>query len=131
MKMSKSVIGLMGALLLAGTAFAGATRSGNLHLDKTVTVQGKQLKSGEYRVQWSGTGDIVELSIVDGRKTVAAVTARVVPVSEKNRGDGHVTRDQNGSTVLTQISFGGKNYELHLDDEAAMTPASGANSSNN
>ena len=131
MKMSKSVIGLMGALLLAGTAFAGATSSGKLHLDKTVTVQGKQLKSGEYRVQWSGTGDIVELSIVDGRKTVATLAARVVPVSEKNRGDGHVTRDQSGSTVLTLIFFDGKNYELHLDDEAAMTPTSAATSSNN
>jgi hypothetical protein len=100
-------------------------------LDKTVTVQGKQLKSGEYRVQWSGTGDTVELNIVDGRKTVATVTAHVVPVSEKNGSDGHLTQDQNGSTALTGVFFRGKNYELHLDDEAAMTPASAGTSSNN
>ena len=132
MKMSRNVIGLMGALLLAGAAFAGSTSSGALHLDKTVTVQGKQLKSGEYRVQWSGTGDTVELNIVDGRKTtVATLKAHVVPVSEKHEGDGHLTQDQNGSTALTGVFFRGKNYELHLDDEAAMTPASAETSSNN
>jgi hypothetical protein len=131
MKMSRNVMSLMGALLLAGAAFAGTTSSGTLHLEETVTVQGKQLKPGDYRVQWEGTGDTVELNIVYGRKSVATVTARVVPVSEKNESNGHVTRDQNGSTVLTQIFFRGKNYELHLDDAPAMTPVSSGNSSNN
>jgi len=129
--MSRNVIGLMAALLLAGTAFAANANSGNLHLDKAVTVQGKQLKSGEYRVQWNATGDTAELKITDAKKSVTTVTARVVPVSEKKQGDGYVTRDQNGSSALTQIFFGGKNYELHLDEEAAMmTPSATGDSSN-
>ena len=35
--MSRNVIGLVGALLLAGTAFAASGNSGNLHLNKAVT----------------------------------------------------------------------------------------------
>jgi len=128
--MSRNVIGLIGALLLAGAAFAASANSGNLHLEDTVTVQGKQLKSGEYRVQWDATGDTVELNITDAKRTVTTVTARVVPVSRKNESDGHVTRDQNGSNALTQIFFRGKNYELHLDEEAAMTPHSTGDISN-
>ncbi len=129
--MSRNVIGLIGALLLAGAAFAANANSGNLHLEKAVTVQGKQLESGEYRVQWDATGDTVELNITDAKRNVTTVTARVVPVSWKNESDGHVTRDQNGSNALTQIFFRGKNYELHLDDQAAMMPASTGDSSNN
>jgi hypothetical protein len=128
--MSRNVIGLIGALLLAGAAFAANANSGNLHLEKAVTVQGKQLESGEYRVQWDATGDTVELNITDAKRTVTTVTARVVPVSWKNESDGHVTRDQNGSNALTQIFFRGKNYELHLDEEAAMTPSSTGDVSN-
>lgn len=129
--MSRNVIGLVGALLLAGTAFAASANSGKLHLDKAVTIQGKQLKSGEYRVQWSATGDSAQLNITDENKSVITATARVVPVSEKKQNDGYATRDQNGSRALTQIFFGGKNYELHLDEEAAMMPASTSGSSDN
>ena len=122
--MSRNVIGLMGALLLASAAFAANANSGNLHLEKAVTVQGKQLKSGDYRVQWDATGDTVELNITDAKRTVTTVTARVVPVSWKNESDGHVTRDQNGSSALTRIFFRGKAYELHVDEEAAETASS-------
>jgi len=131
MKMSRNVIGLVAALLLAGTAFAAGANSGNLHLDKAVTVQGKELKSGEYRVRWNATGDNVQLNITDVKNGVTTVSARIVPVSEKNQHDGYVIRDQNGSSALTQIFFGGKNYELHLDEEAAMmTPSATSDSSN-
>jgi len=129
--MLRNVMGLIGALLLAVTATAAGANSGNLHLDKAVTVQGKQLKSGEYRVQWNATGDSVELNITGAKRTVTTVTAHVVPVNGKNESDGYVTRDQNGSNVLTQIFFGGKNYELHLDEEAAMMPSASGDSSNN
>ena len=129
--MSRNIIGLIGALLLTGTAFAASGNRGNLHLDTAVTVQGKQLKSGQYRVQWNATGNTVELNITDAKKSVTTVTAHLVPVSGKNKTDGVVTRDQNGSNVLTQIFFGGKNYELHLEEEAAMLPASTSDSSNN
>jgi len=121
--MSRSIFGLMAALLLGGTAFAANANSGNLHLQSAVTIQGKQLKAGEYRVQWNSTGSTVELNITDAKKNAITVTAHVVPVSEKNQGDGHTTRNQDGMSALTQIFFRGKNYELHLDDEAAMTPA--------
>ena len=129
--MSRKVIGLMAALLLAGTAFAANANSGNLHLDTAVTVQGKQLKSGNYRVRWNTTDGTVELNITDAKKNVTTAIARVVPVSEKKQKDGHVTRHQDGSVALTQIFFSGKNYELHLDDEAAMTPPSTGDSSSN
>ena len=128
--MSRNVIGLIGTLVLAGTAFAAGANSGNLHLDTAVSVQGKHLKSGEYRVSWNATGDTVQLNITDEKRTVTTVTAHVVPFGSKNESDGHVISDENGSNTLTQIFFRGKNYELHLDDQPAMTPASSGDSSN-
>ena len=128
--MSRNVIGLIGALLLAGTAFAVGANSGNLHLDQAVTVQGKQLKSGEYRVQWNGTGDTVQVNITDENRVVTTLTAHVIAVASKNESDGHVIRDADGSNTLTQIFFRGKNYGLHLDDQMAPTPASSGDSSN-
>lgn len=129
-KMSRNAINLIGALLLAGTTFAAGANSGNLHLGEAATVQGKQLKSGEYHVRWNGTGDTVELNITDEKKDVTTVTAHVVAVGWKNESDGHVTREENGTNTLTQIFFRGKNFELHLDDQVATIPTSSGDSSN-
>jgi hypothetical protein len=117
------------SLLLAASAFAAGGSKGTLHLYESVDVQGKQLRPGEYKVEWNGEGPQVELNITSGKKTVASVPAQVVTVSEKNRTDGYAAKkSEDGKNALTDIFFHGKSYEIRLGDQADAQPGtSGSN----
>ena len=117
---------LASSLLLAAGAFAGNTNKGTLQVDETVTVGGKVLPAGNYKVEWVGSGPSVELSISKGRDTVATVPAQVLPIQKAFPGSGYSTNaDQAGNKALTEIFFGGKKYELTIGGASAATaPAS-------
>jgi hypothetical protein len=111
------------SLLLAASAIAGNTNKGTLKVEETVTVGGKQLPAGRYQVEWAGTGSNVELSISDGRDTVAKVPALVLPLKKAEAESGYSTNtDQAGNKALTGIFFGGKKYELSIGEASAATP---------
>jgi hypothetical protein len=111
------------SLLLAASAIAGNTNKGTLKVDETVTVGGKQLPAGRYQVEWTGSGSNVEISISDGRDTVAKVPAQVLPLKKAEAGSGYSTNtDQAGNKALTGIFFGGKKYELSIGEASAATP---------
>lgn len=133
MKASRNLVTLAGAsLLLAASAFAAGTGKGSLHLYDSVEVQGKELPPGDYKLQWDGQGPTVELSISQGKNTVASVSAQMVNVTQKNPTDGYAARKANdGQNALTEIFFSGKTYELRLGDQSgsANSPA-GASGSN-
>ena len=120
MRLSRNVFGLGSAsLLLAASALAAGASKGNLHLYDSVTVQGKQLAPGDYKVEWSGEGPNVQLSIDQGKQTVVSVPAHVTPVSEKNTSDGYASKKEGGENVLSEIFFQGKTYQLEIGDQAA------------
>jgi hypothetical protein len=113
-KFSKSlVLGL--ALVLASSAFA-ATK-GSLQLSNPVTVNGTQLKPGNYKLQWEGSGPNVELSILQGKNVVAKAPAHVIALQTPSANDAAVTR-QNGSgpNSLAGVRFQGKTIALELAD---------------
>jgi hypothetical protein len=111
------------SLLLAASAIAGNTNKGTLKVEETVTVGGKQLPAGRYQVEWAGTGSNVELSISDGRDTVAKVPALVLPLKKAEAESGYSTNtDQAGNKALTGIFFGGRKYELSIGEASAATP---------
>jgi hypothetical protein len=113
---SKSLIlGL--AVLLASSAFA-ATK-GSLQLNHPVTVNGTQLKAGEYKVQWDGSGPNVEVSIVQGKNVLAKVPAHVVDLSTPAQNDAAVTKkNDDGSTTLAGLRFQGKKIALELGESS-------------
>lgn len=116
MKSSRKVVGLAGAtLLLAFSAVAAPGNQGTLRLFEDVSVQGKQLNAGTYKVEWNGDGSDVQVSILDGKNTVATVPARVVPVTTKNNQDGYTADSQNGTRMLKNVFFRGRSYELQLE----------------
>ena len=70
---SKSlVMGL--ALLLASSAFAGT--KGSMTLLSPATINGTNLKPGDYNLEWQGTGSDVQLSIKQGKTVLATVPAK-------------------------------------------------------
>src|SRR5712691_898892 len=123
MRKTKFTAGLLTlSLLFAASAIAGNTNKGTLQVFETVAVGGKQLPAGKYRVEWAGSGPSVELSISDGRETVAKVPAQILPLKKAEAGSGYSTNtDQAGNKALTGIFFGGKKYELSIGEASAAT----------
>lgn len=111
---SKSlVLGL--ALILATSAFAGTKAS--LQLQSQVSVNGTQLKPGDYKIQWEGTGPNVEVSILQGKNVVAKTQARVVDLSTASANNAAVTkRNGDGSATLAGVRFEGKKFALELGE---------------
>ncbi len=110
------------SLLLAAGAIAGNSNKGTLNVTETVTVGGKQLPAGKYQVEWAGSGSDVEVSISNGKDTIARVPAQVLPLKKAEAGSGYSTNtDQAGNKVLTGIFFGGKKYELSIGEASAAT----------
>jgi hypothetical protein len=120
MKFSNTSKGLLLglALLLATSAFAA--NKGSLQVSDTVNVSGKSLAAGEYNVKWEGNGPNVELNILQGKKVVATIPARLIDLDRSAAGNTAVVkRNGDGSRTLSEIRFAGKKYALALGDESA------------
>jgi hypothetical protein len=134
MKVTKLFTLLVGSsLLLSASAFAGNGNKKTLHIDTSVTVEGKSLAPGEYKVEWSGTGPDVKVNILKGKETLASVTARVVSVPVANKQDGYsATAAQDGSHSLNSLFFSGDKFDLEIGQGTSVStaPAAAATSPN-
>lgn len=105
------------ALVVASSAFA-ATKA-DLTLQSSTSINGTQLKPGEYKLQWDGSGPAVEVSIVQGKKTVAKVPAKIVDLNVASPSSAAVLKVQgDGSTSLAGARFQGKKYALELGESS-------------
>jgi hypothetical protein len=123
MKVTKLFTLLAGSsLLLSASAFAGNGNKKTLHIDTSVTVEGKALAPGDYKIEWSGTGPDVKVDILKGKETVASVTARVVSVPAPNKQDGYAaTATKDGGRSLTTLFFSGDKYDLQIGEATSAT----------
>lgn len=121
---SKSlVVGL--ALFLASSAFA-ATK-GHLALQNPTLVNGTQLKAGDYKLEWEGTGPDVEVSILQGKKVVAKVPAKVVELKTKAMDNSAIVNNNtDGTSSLAGIHFAGRTTALELPQSSQGMDAGSA-----
>jgi hypothetical protein len=107
-------VSLAMALLLSAVAFA--SDKGYVQVSTTVVVNGKQLAAGGYAVQWEGTGPDVQVSFLKGKKVVATAPAHVIDLNSSAANDmAVVKKNEDGSSTLAEIRFGGKKKALSLD----------------
>ena len=111
---SKSlVLGL--ALTLASTAFAAS--KANLTLNSATSVNGTHLKAGDYKLEWDGNGPNVEVSIMQGKKVLTKVPAKLVDLDKAPSNDAAILKQNgDGSTTLAGVRFQGKKYALELGE---------------
>ena len=111
---SKSlVLGL--ALTLASSAFAAS--KANLTLNNPTNVNGTKLNAGEYKLEWDGSGPNVEVSILQGKKVVAKVPAKVVDLDKAPSNNAALLKQNgDGSTTLSGVRFQGKKYALEMGE---------------
>jgi hypothetical protein len=128
MKVTKLFTLLVGSsLFLSVSAFAGNSNKKSLHLYENVTVEGKQLPPGDYKVEWTGTGSDVTVNILKGKETVASVPARIVPVNVAFQEDGYTaTAQKDGTQSVTQLFFTGQKFDLEIGQASSANTTSGA-----
>ena len=121
MRISKLPVLLFGAaLLLSSSAFAAEANKGTLQLTDKVTVEGKPLNSGKYTVEWNGTGPAVQVTILQGKQTVATFSAHLTEQPTPNPGDAYGTiAGADGSRTLTTFYPAHKRFALELDQNGA------------
>ena len=89
---------------------------------KTVTltsglqVGGKPLSAGKYQIRWTGLGPTAQVEILENKKQVAQVQARVVLLGKKSTSDEVVPRSNaDGSVSLVTLEFAGESFALFFD----------------
>jgi len=111
---SKSlVLGL--ALLLASSALAATKAS--LSLLDPATVNGTTLKPGDYKLEWDGSGPNVEVSVMQGKKVIAKLPAKVVDLNSPSANNAALVRkNDDGTASLIGARFEGKKFALEIGE---------------
>jgi len=114
---------LLGAsLFFASAAFAGEKTSVKFYED--VKLNGKTIAQGKYDVELEGTGSQAQISIRQGKETIATVPATVNPTKVAQTATGYSTSQaQDGSKTLTAVVFAGKKFTVQLGQEEAAAPS--------
>jgi hypothetical protein len=105
------------ALLLTSGAFA-ATKA-DLTLQSPTTINGAQLKPGDYKLQWDGSGPNVEVSIQQGKKVIAKVPAKVVDLNFPSQNNAAILKmNGDGTSTLAGARFEGKKFALEIGESS-------------
>ena len=119
------------SLLFAGAAFAGTSKGpkkGTLHFSDSVTVEGKQLAPGDYKVETdNSTGPQANVNIIKGKDTVVSVPARVQPSSPEQENGYGIRTEPDGSKQLTAIFLHSTEYDLGAGQSGAESGAGAPN----
>jgi len=133
MKLMRISIALCGAALLySASAFANDSNktTSTITITEKVSIEGKTLAPGEYKVQWERNGSTAQVTVLHGKDTVATFPAHVTEQPGQNPSDAYgTTKRPDGSLALTTIFPGGRRYVLQgepgaLSTQQAATPES-------
>jgi hypothetical protein len=107
-----ALLALVASSLTLG-AFAKDKNEGKFTLSDPVQLGSTQLKPGDYKVVWDGTGSDVQVKILQGKNVVATTPAKLVdkPTSQDSVSLGTA----NGKKTLLEIDFGGLRKSLVFD----------------
>jgi len=122
MKYSKYVLSFVTAfaLLLPVYGFAATKTSGNMKLTEPAKIGNTELQPGVYKVEWSGSGENVNITILQHKNAVAEVQGQLK--SGDSPLDAVVLKpaaDNSSVREITEIEFG------HHKEALEITPTQG------
>ena len=88
--------------------FARDKNEGKFTLGDSVQVGSTQLKAGDYKATWDGTGPDLQVKILQGKNVIATAPAKLV---DGPSGQDSVTVDDS-SKSLQEIHFGSQHKSL-------------------
>ncbi len=121
------IVALM--LMVPAALLAAPKNSGTVIFPEAIMVNGAQVPAGDYRVEWQGTGPVVEATILEGK--TALVTAPATLVSQKSTYDNAIETKQgeNNSIVLEAIDW--SNRSLRFDQGSTSSPSTAPEATGN
>jgi hypothetical protein len=94
----------LATFVLSLGAFAKDKNEGKFTLSEPAQVGSTQLKPGDYKATWEGSGSDVQVKIQQGKNVVATSSAKLV--SKPNGTDAVTLGNANGSTkTLDEVDF--------------------------
>jgi len=118
------------APLFAGVAFAKSSKGpqkGTIHLNEAVTVEGKQLSPGDYKIETDNSGPQANVNIIKGKDTIASIPAHVQPSSAEQENGYSISTQPDGGKQLTVIFLHRTEYDLSTGESRARTGANPPN----
>jgi hypothetical protein len=99
------------AFSLSSGVFAKDPNEGKFSLTEPAQIGSTQLKAGDYKVTWEGTGADVQVKILQGKNVVATSSAKLV---DKSLGTDAVTLGSASGGVKTveEIDFSNRKQAL-------------------
>ena len=115
------VLTLTCLLGLGGSARAARGNARSVEISDVVQIGSTQLKPGNYKVEWEGTGAVVQVSFLQNGKTVVTVPGTLKANDDQVTQDAVVIQRTNASTpTLEEIDFGHQKVALVFDQTAGM-----------
>jgi len=129
MKTWRILAALFGAAIMSSSIVAaGEANKATIKTEEKLTVDGKSLSPGQYKVEWDGPGPNVQVRLMQGKDTVATFPARLEQQQAKNAANAYSsTKQPDGTRELTTIYVGGKRDVLQLQTTAANQQPQSAN----
>ena len=107
-----ALLALVASSLSVG-AFAKDKNEGKFTLNDPVQLGSTQLKAGDYKAVWEGTGAEVQVKILQGKNVVATAPAKLVDNASSQ--DSVSLGTANGTKTLLEIDFRGARKALVFD----------------
>jgi hypothetical protein len=113
--MTKRTTALLVAMVIpASAALAAQRQSIRMDVDQAVTLAGKAIPAGSYKLSWQGDGDAVKVRVAQGRKVVAEADGRVMEAPNKAAEDSLVWQQGGNGAVLSKVLLRGSTKVLVL-----------------
>ena len=116
------------AVLASGlslSAFAKDKNETRITLSHSVQVGMTQLKPGDYKLQWDGSGSNVQVKFLQGKEVVATVPAKLGQAKNPQGVDAIETSDVSNVSTLNRIDFARGKQSMDFTQATASDSASG------
>jgi hypothetical protein len=87
----------------------------SVDIPDVVQIGSTQLKPGNYKVEWQGTGPVVQVSFQQNGKTVVTVPGTLKTDDSQVKQDTIVTETSTDTATLKEIDFGHEKEALIFD----------------
>jgi hypothetical protein len=92
----------------------------SVDISDAVQIGGTQLKPGNYKVEWKGTGPAVQVSFQHNGKTVVTVPATLKTNDDEVTQDAIMIEETSaGTSTLKEIDFGHQKEALVFDQNSS------------
>jgi hypothetical protein len=109
-----AVIAIFCLITTAGLfADAKSKDSGKMYLANPTQIGSTQVAPGDYKVEWSGTGDNVQVNILKGKNVVATTEGKLVELPKAAENSSVTTKAlDNDTRAILEIQFDNKKQSL-------------------